>query len=324
MIRLLPLIPDPEHAWIAFAPRDWPAAPLEAPWIDLARGRLGEPGRRETVSALHGEPFDDVVYLPPVEAEFSAERNQLAAHLAAPGTPVLVQLFPGEVPPTAAVTILWDPTTALLDGDLAPLALLPPSSSLLFPLLPGVTDDPDFLAAACRQLAQAGVAVVHPVIPNLTPAERRHFADTRDETTFDRLFHGPPPDLRAFARIAHAHGLSPFFPRPLPRPPLVGTGNREVAGLVAWGAEIGDRLGRPAMAVQSLMRAARFLDRTHLDVRALAREGHLGLLDALDAASREIVSDWAATGRSRWVEKAQVEYLGGALALSSPPEGTPA
>ncbi|MDX1999929.1 MAG: hypothetical protein SF066_19610 [Thermoanaerobaculia bacterium] len=309
MIRLLPLIPDPEHAWIAFAPREWPAAPREAPWIDLARGRLGEPGRGESVSALHGEPFADVVYLPPVESEFSAERNQLAAHLAAPGTPVLVQLRPGETPPTADVTLLWDPTAALLEGDFSRLSLFPPSSSLLFPLLPGVTDTPDFLAGACRHLAQAGAAVVHPVIPSLTPAERRHLADTRDEATFDRLFHGPPPDLRAFARIAHSHGLSPFLPRPLPRPPLVGAGNREVAGLVAWAAELGDRLGRPAMAVQSLMRAARFLDRTHLDVRALAREGHLGLLDALDVASREIVTEWAASGRSRWVEAAMAEYL---------------
>lgn len=310
MIRLLPLIPDPEHAWIAFAPREWPAAPRHEPWLDLARGRMGELGRGEAVAALHGEPFADLVYLPPVEAEFTADRNQLAAHLAAPGTPVLVQLLPGEPPPTADVTVLWDPTAALLGDDLPSLSLLPPRSFLLFPLLPGVTDTPDCLAAACRQLAQAGVAVVHPVIPNLTPAERRQLADSRDEATFDRLFHGPPPDLRTFARIAHRHGLSPFLPRPLPRPPLVGASNREVAGLVAWAAEIGDRLGRPAMAVQSLMRAARFLDRTHLDVRALAREGHLGLLEALDATGREIVTDWAASGRSRWVEDLQSEYLG--------------
>jgi hypothetical protein len=310
VIRLLPLIPDPEHAWIAFAVREWPAAPRHEPWLDLARGRLGELGRGEPVLAVAGEPFDDVVYLPPVEPAFAAARDTLASQLAAPGTPVLVQLRPGETPPPADVTILWDPTAALLDSDVSCLSLLPPSSSLLFPLLPAITDTPDFLAAACRHLAHAGAAVVYPVIPDLTPAERRQLADSRDEATFDRLFHGPSPDLRAFARIAHAHGLSPFLPRPLPRPPLVGAGNREVAGLVAWAAEMGDRLGRPTMAVQSLMRAARFLDRTHLDVRALAREGHLGLLDALDPVSREIVTDWALTGRSRYLEAAWAEFLG--------------
>lgn len=309
-VRVTPLIPDPEHAWIAFAPRDWPAAPREEAWLDVARGRLGEAGRGEAAVSVAGEPFDDLVYLPPVSPELSAARNDLAARLAAPGTPILVQLRPGEHVPEADVTILWDPTAALLGGDLDALALLPPSSSLLWPLIPGVTDDPDFVTAGCRILAAAGAAVVQAVVPSLTPAERRRWADERDETAFDRLFHGPAPEVRAFARIAHCCGLAPFLPRPLPRPPLAGGGNREIAGLVALAAELAERLGRGPNTVQALLRAARGLDRAHHDLRALAREGHLGLLDWLDPHSREIVAGWAAVGKSARLDAELAEYLG--------------
>jgi|CXWL01.1.fsa_nt_gi hypothetical protein len=285
---------------------------------------MGELGREEEVASLAGEPFDDLVYLPPVEGEFAAARNELAARLAAPGTPVLVQLRPGEAPPPEAeVTVLWDPTADLLAGDLAALSLLPPGSSLFWPLLPGITDDPHLVTDGCRRLADAGVAVVQAVAPELTPADRRHLAEAHGEGAFDRLFHGPAPDPRAFARIAHGFGLAPFLPRPLPRPPLGGAGNREIAGLVALAGELAERLGRGEAEVQALLRAARWLDRSHHDVRALAREGHLGLLDWLDGPSRELVADWAATGRARWLDAALGAYLG-PQGLSSGEEGTKA
>lgn len=322
-IRVVALIPEPDHAWIAFAPREWPAAPREEPWLDIARKRMGELGREEEVASLAGEPFDDVVYLPPVDREFAAARNELAARLATPGTPVLVQLRPGEGPLPAEVTVVWDATAELLVGDLTPLSSLPPSSSLFWPLLPGITDDPHFVTDGCRRLADAGVAVVQAVAPELTPAERRHLAEAHGEGAFDRLFHGPAPDVRAFARIAHGFGLAPFLPRPLPRPPLAGAANREIAGLVALAGELADRLGRPQNEVQALLRAARGLDRGHHDPRALAREGHLGLLEWLDAPCREIVEDWAAHGRSRRLDADLAEYLG-PEGLSSVEEGTKA
>lgn len=324
-LRVRSQLPDLDHGWIAFAPRDWPPAPRHEPWLDLARGRFGEPGRGEPPTELAGGPFEDTVYLPPVEPGFAAERDALADRLAAPGTPVYLQLCLGGVPPRVPGTVLWDPTSALLQGEFAALSAVPVGAQVLWPLVPGITDGAETVTAGCARLAKAGAAVVHAVEPSLTPGERRQLAEAQGEAAFDRLFHGPAPDLRSFARSAHRVGLAVFLPRPLPRPPLAGAGNREVAAVVALAGELGERLGRSPMAVQALLRAARWLDRSHHDVRALAREGHLGLLEHLDTGSREIVSEWAAAGRSTHLEAALAEYLGGddgEIGVSSPGEVT--
>jgi hypothetical protein len=358
------LLPEPDRFWIRFAPRSWPAAPLEgavAPedppprWLDLARGRLGPPGQRGAGKIeLPAGPFDDVLYLPPVAPELGTARDRAAAEVAAQGTPVLVQLFPGERSPDAVgVVALYDLLEPLLAGDLAALGDLPAGAATLWPLVAGLTDSSDLREEGVRRLAEAGVAVLQAVAPDLPAVDRRRLFESRaaaagregggdapggreggagaeeggredgpavgeeseltagagDAELFRRLFHGDPPDPRPLARAARAHGIAPFLPRPLPRPPLTGAAEREAAGLLAFAGELHLRLGRLAPS-QACFRAARWIDQSGYDLRALAREGNLHVLHWLDPASRAIVEEWAETGRSETVEGLLDEYAG--------------
>lgn len=184
------------------------------------------------------------------------------------------------------------PVPAALDA----LDLLPPGAAALWPLVAGLTDAPDLLAAGLDRLAAAGVAVVQPFVPRLDPAGRRRLAEAAGGDAFDRLFHGSDADERAFARAAAARGLGFLLPRPLPRPPLGGAANRRLAAALAVAGELWLRLGRTPSQGQAFFRAARWADETGYDLPALAREGHLGVVEAVDAASRALIEEAAATG----------------------------
>jgi hypothetical protein len=357
------LLPEPDRFWIRYAPRSWPAAPSgggsgprEAPrWLDLARGRLGTPGQRGAVEVeLPTGPFDDVLYVSPVAAELRTARDRAAAEVAAQGTPVLVQLLPGERPPEAeGVVALYDLLEPLVAGDLAALGDLPAGAATLWPLVAGLTDSSDLREEGVRRLAEAGVAVLQAVAPDLPAVDRRRLFESRpaaagregggdapggreggagaeeggredgpavgeeseltagagDTELFRRLFHADPPDPRPLARAARARGLAPFLPRPLPRPPLIGAAEREAAGVLALAGELHLRLGRLAPS-QACFRAARWIDQTAYDLRALAREGNLHVLHWLDPTSGTIVEEWARSGRSATVEALLEGYVG--------------
>jgi hypothetical protein len=273
-------------------------------WLDLAGGGLGPPGRpgAQALELPHG-PFDDLLYLPPVASGLRAARDRAAAEIAGRGTPVLVQLLAGESPPDAVgVVALYDLLEPLMSGDLGALSGLPAGSAALWPLVAGLTDSSDLREEGVRRLAEAGVAVLQAVAPDLPAADRRRLFESRagaeiDTELFAGLFHAAPPDPRPLARAARAHGLAPFLPRPLPRPPLTGAAEREAAGLLALAGELHLRLGR-LVPSQACFRAARWIDQTDYDLRALAREGNLHVLHWLDPTSRTIVEEWAAEGRS--------------------------
>lgn len=363
--RPLHLLPDPDRQWIRYAPRSWPYAPSGggagsgAPplWLDLVRDRLGSPGQSGVADLeLPTGPFDDVLYLPPVAAELRAARDRAAAEVAARGTPVLVQLLPGErAPETAGIVPLYDLLEPLVTRDLAVLGQLPTRSAAVWPLVAGLTDSPTLREDGVRRLADSGVAVLQAVSPDLPPADRRRLFESgtatgegRDATweqeaeeepipipeerldpnrpersavaaegeaeLFHRLFHTALPDPRSLVRAAHAHGLAPFLPRPLPRPPLTGAANREAAGLLALAGEIHLRLGR-LVPSQACFRAARWIDQSNHSLRALAREGNLHVLPWLDPRCRSIVDEWSEAGDSATVEALLAEYSVSARAV---------
>ncbi len=98
--------PEPARFWIRFAPRDWPGA--HEPWFDLARGKLGEAGEGGDLSLLAFQPLDDVVYLPPVPPSLAAARDALACDHLERGSPVLLQLLPGERTAAPGATVVVD------------------------------------------------------------------------------------------------------------------------------------------------------------------------------------------------------------------------
>jgi hypothetical protein len=310
--------PEPGRFWIRYVPKGWEAP--DRPWVHLGAGTLGEWGRAgkgkaADFAALAGIPLDDVLYLPPVPARRAAARDELARARLVGGTPVLLQLLPGEettVPAVSGAAFVFDLLAALLDRDLGALRRLPAGPAAVWPLLPGLTDDPALWELGCRDLAAAGVRVVQALSPTLSPADRRRLAERwggdREEETFEALFHREPPSERAFARVAHRHGLAPFLPRPLPRPPVHRAGNRRLGGALALAGELWLRLGKPVEPGQSLFRAARWVDDTHYDVEALAREGNLGILP-LDPLSREIVKAIVEEGESERLERLIEDYV---------------
>ena len=308
-------LPEVGRFWIRYAPKTWEGA--ERPWIHLGGAVLGDwakgkPRASESAS-LSATPLDDVLYVPPVPPRRAAARDELARERLMAGTPVLVQLLPGEestVPPVAGAAFVVDLLQTLLERDLGTLRRLPAGSTAAWPLLPGLTDDPALWELGCRDLAAAGVRCVQATALTLTPADRRRLAERwgGEDGAFEALFHREPRAERDFARVAHRHGLAPFLPRPLPRPPVLGAGNRRIGGALALAAEVWLRLGRPVETGQALYRDARWADRTTYDLEALAREGNLGVLP-FDPLSRLIVDECEQGDESEQVARLLAEYL---------------
>lgn len=309
-------LPEPGRFWVRYVPRGWPEPP--GPWSNLAAGQLawGRPGGGCGAIAAGPDPLDDLLYLPPVPPERAAERDRLAREHLAAGTPVLLQLFPGEspetpqTPETPGAVLVHDLLPALLARDLAPLDLLPAGATAAWPLLPGLTDDPALWREACARLAARQVHTVQAFAPPLEPADRRRLVEHAGEAIFETVFHGEPPAERPFACAAHRLGLAPFLPRPLPRPPVLGIENRRIAGMLALAAELWLRLGRPVGPGQILYATARQVDRTTYDLTALVREGNLGFLSWLSGLGREVVVEHAKTGRSSLLTALLAEYVG--------------
>ncbi|HEX4955949.1 MAG TPA: hypothetical protein VF017_21380 [Thermoanaerobaculia bacterium] len=306
MSRLAASHPDPGRFWIRYAPRTW-SGPPDQPWIDLARARLafGEAGPLPELA----EPLDDLLYLPPVAASQRAERDRLAAEHIARGTPVLVQLLPGELCSVEGVTAVYDPTAALVAGDETVFAGLPPGACVAWPLVAGISDAPDLWQRALTAMAAAGVAVVQPLVPSVSPAERRRLAEIADESAFFALFHRPTPPERTFAVAAGRHGLGVVLRRPLPGPPLTGQSNRRLAGDLLLASELWLAVGRPVGRALGLARAARWIDASPYEISGLARDGHLGLVAEVDPPTRELISRWVKEGATPLVDELLAEYL---------------
>jgi hypothetical protein len=306
-------LPEAGHFWIRYRPRVW--EPPASPWLDLSRAALGNARRwphAANFAAFLATPLDDLLYLPPVPAELAEERSSLAvAHLDR-GTPVLLQLRCGEplpLPVGGGLLLVVDLLEPLLEGNLELLARVPAAATAVWPLLPGMTDEPALWHEGCGRLAAAGVRTVQALTPQLAPAERRRFAEQRGEHAFAALFHRPPPSEQAFAQQAARLGIQPFVRRPLPRPPLRGASNRLAAGALALAGELATRLGRPVERTQALFRAARWIDRTGYDLDALARDGHLQMVEALDEPSRRLVSECLAGGEPGMLSELLAAYV---------------
>jgi hypothetical protein len=273
------------------------------------------------LEALAELSLDDVLYLPPVpdgeEAgeDFEALRHRIAAECSSRGTPVLFQLFPGETvrPETERTLVVFDLLPVLLGWrageEVEALSSLPPASVAVWPLIPGVSDDPAVWRRGCEELAGVGVKACQPLCLGLKPRQRRRLAEPLDEAAFAALFHHRAPSEQAFAACAAEFGLEPFLPRPLPHPPFLQRENRRLGEELALIGELWYRLGRTGSRGAGFYRAARWMDATTYDVGALAREGNLGVVQPLDAASREVILEVLEQGGSQLLQELKAEYL---------------
>jgi hypothetical protein len=299
-------LPEPSRLWIRHVPASWPAA--GGWWTHLAERSLGAEQGGD-LPAVDAAGLDDVVYLPPVPSSLRRQALTLAEALEAAGARPLRQVAVGDG--DGRRDDILDPLAVLLEDGAAGLADAPGCATAVWPLVPGLTDRPADWEVGLAALRAAGVECVVPLALELDPAARRRLAGVTDEAGYQALFHGPPADERACARAVAAAGLRPFATRPEQSGPPRRTFARQVVAELAQAAELWLRLRRTEAAGQELLRAARWVERTDHDLRALAREGNLAVLPWLDARSRALVSDLAAAGHSRLLAELEDEYLGG-------------
>ncbi len=352
--------PEPGRAWVRYVPRPW-SAPA-CPWVDVAHGALGTPSTvveelpaAPSVVSLDPLSFDDAVYLPPVAPEQRSARDAWLNALRVAGSPVVLQLLPGEPLPEslrsagsegdllsgtrgdelsgeAGVLVLVDLLPLLLDSTSLDLpgrlratltaALTAEASTgatVLWPLLPGLTDGPDLWRAAALPLRDSGAAHLLPQVVELTPSDRRQLAE-QHPAAYDALFHRrlDATAERAFAAsvraaLAGSAGPQPLPPRPLPAGPPRLRRNRWLSGELIRIAELWLRLGRAVGRGDACFRAARWVDSSALDVAALVNEGNLDIIEPIDAASRALLEELVREGHCGLLDELLRQYL-------SPPE----
>ncbi len=303
---------EPAGSWIAYAPRAWTGA--AAPWTDLASRRLStlsEPQREDerTLPELDALDLDDLFLLPPVSDDLRSARDEWAAELIESGTPVLLEVQPGEEPQVPAAHVVYDLLRPLLAGDLEQFSLLPAGATVVWPLIPGLTDSPDLWEHGSQVLAEAAVSCLQPLRVDLTPADRRYLAELGDEGTFDALFHGEAPSEQGLCRCAARHGMKIFSRRPETGGTPRRVRNRQLAADLALAGELWLRLDRSVTGGQSLFRAARAAERTSFDLAALTRESNLVVLDWLDPTSVELLGEVVCQGQSSLLQSLLAEYL---------------
>lgn len=302
------LHPELGRFWIRRSFPTWPGP--DTPWMDLASGTLGRSAVAGLPDIEEGAAEGFLTYLPPVSGALETERRRLAERLVAWGTPVLLQVGPGESTTDDGAHRVVDLLESLLADDIAALGTVPAGAVAAWPLIAGLTDREEQWQAGCDRLAGAGARVVQPLALMIDPRERRQLLlRGGDDAAFDRLFHGATVDERAFARVAASYGLEPFWLRPAAGRERVAQ-SQQVAELLAFGGELSLRLGREVQG-QELYRAARWAEEADLDMRALVEEGNTQIVPWLRGPALDIVTEW---GRSSalgvlggWLR----EYLGG-------------
>lgn len=302
-------LPEPNHFWIAYCPRTWRCT--KRLYSDLANNRLS--GFQKTavdreMPDLDVEEVEDLLYLPPVDRELEKARNAMIQHLQEQRIPLLVQLRPGDKPP-AGVEVIYDLLEPLLRGEAEKLRSLPEGCSVVWPLIPSLTDHPEIWEEGLTNLRAAKVRCVQPMVPELTPLIRRQLVERYGEQSFDALFHGEAPSEQSFAILADRFELEVFFARPITGNSPRQESNRQLAAKLALAGELWHRLDRAVAAGQGLLRASRGAEHSHNDLSGIAREGNLKVLDWLDAHSLELLRQEAANGRSALLETLHCEYL---------------
>ena len=312
--QLLTQRPEVSRFWIRHSFRNWNASSRW--WTNLATGSLGEPGSTgRTVPTLEPARVDGLLYVPPVGSAQREERQRLVASVLAGGGQVLVGLHAGENPRTLeGVTRVYDLLPVLLEGRLDDLEQLPAGSTVVWPLISGLTDHPALWRDACSRLAAAGVRCAQSMQPTLGARQRRLLATEFEQDgkqLFESLFHRDPPAERRFAQVAHQFGLRPFVSRPVAEGGERHERNQRLSELLSVAAEVWLGLGRSEAQGQVLFRSSRWAEETAVDIQALVLEGNLEIIAWLGPPASTMIQEWAETGSSATLTCLVEEYVGG-------------
>jgi hypothetical protein len=196
----------------------------------------------------------------------------------------------------------------------------------VLPVLAGIIE-PE-LDDIAQLLRVAGIAGALPLAPVLLGSQRRRLVAAVDSSAEDppsggstagrepegepggevadlygALFHGPEPNLDFAAQRLAGTGLATLSVRPLPLGPQRLRARRDGAGFLMAVAEIQRRSGRAATQTQALVRSALWLDRHDLDLEGCIREGHLRLIEEVEAEAQALLGDWLRLGTAAALDK---------------------
>lgn len=289
------LSPRPFTLWARWEPKAW----RRPDWLHLdpMTGAMRSGGESAGSGSVAVEPPEppDVVYLPPVDAPFAVERDALARRVADAGGHALVHLRAGEAVAPLGATPIVDLLEPFASGAEPDRLELPRGAWVIFPLVAGLVDAEGERRRWLARLAVGGAAVVVGALPAITPSDRRLLADRAGEERWQAIFHGEPPDERAFARAVFESGVASLPPPPELAFPPRSARNRRLAAWLAEAGELTLRLGKGEAGGEALLAASRHAATASLDFAALAREGNLAVVDWLDEAARRLVEQAAAS-----------------------------
>jgi len=179
---------------------------------------------------------------------------------------------PGE---TFVALFCWHPEWTPAPAVSAAVDLCIPSG-LLIPVIPGWTAEPNSLAGLLYLAAGAGLRFVTPVIPICDGSARRRMVEARGEAEgfFEFIHHldweqALPASFSAVREAVRERGLALLPPRPVgaAEPP----GNAAAAERLEEGA---DRVAEDEHRASLLHAAARWIDESGRDLRAILSEGN--------------------------------------------------
>jgi hypothetical protein len=302
---------------VRYSPRGWRGA--QGLWFDLIDGGLGGSARTGTPSLTGLDELDDVLYVPPPGPGEEALRDELVAAAVERGLRPVVHTDLGD-----GVAAIPGPALLLVDelprlvGSVSGVAEHSHLTQIgfgvevvwLVPAIAGLTATEGRERRVCQRLEALGVTAVHVYEPRLEGVELRRVAEAVGCAGDEAVFHAEPADATALMRAAHRAGLRVLHPRPLVGVSDRARERRELAGLLGQAADLWLRAGRSPARGQALFRAAREVDRTGFDLRALAREGNLKVLAWLEEPAASVVAAWLAGGGVPLLDELVVEVLG--------------
>lgn len=300
--------PQPSNLWIRHS---LCGTRLEgSAWIDLTTFDLGGGSEGSGTGGRAARPID-LVYVSPPGPEGVGEASVAIEKCSRIGIPTLLQVIVGEGHPQPVARddtmIVYDALSVLIQERFDVLAEIDRGATVLWPVVAGLTDEPDLVAAGLESLSASGVSRVVPIAVDLAPSAGRCLIDLYGERLFNSVFHTREADLLGVVRACAEHAL-----QGLPRRSSLPSGREFERRLAAELGMIGElllALGESPADVQDFFRAARWVEETQHDVRGLAREGNLAVVPWLSERPRSVIEELAAGRRGSTLLASQVERL---------------
>ena len=304
--------PEPPF-WFAsavspYSPRR--ASPISIDYIDLVASHVD---RVETTAATLGEmaDLDEPVLivatdLPEVIHRRGEEALKMLAGRAVTHLISTRSSVPETMPEHALLVVAaWPPDTLeALWGGGAP----PPRWGLAVPVLHPVTTNLPLLESLADFARDRGAAFFTSISVAIEPAAKNELARA-DEEAYELLFHGDADALhvateRHIAALAHERGMLDFVPTPRWKE----KSNWNAAVLLTLTAARLIAMERDLELAGMLARSARAIAALDKPIERIAEAASLSIVESLDEASVDLLSDWLESGRAAFVERVNADW----------------